>query len=215
MGLIKYMGLEACSWCGSEDTHASTEIPFCYCTSVAIKIKRFQVLWFEKQKAGHMLCSKLIAGSRVQTFFGKTDRSACSDEPVSSVGNLPRLPKGYTGKWDKSSPVRRDQHEQPVLKDDGAEWFLSPAIMVQYKQQNKVCIQPKQSLKWCNLYNITERILSEVVKSQGFMSQSLARELLLTVWNQVLKALSITNILIPMSECYLAWCWGLTQLSAR
>lgn len=94
MCLTNYMGPEAYSWCGSEDTCAHTGIPFCYCFSATMKIKKFPVLWFDKWETGHTLCSKWKSGFRVQTFFGEAYRSVCSDEPVHSAVYLPCLPTG-------------------------------------------------------------------------------------------------------------------------
>lgn len=129
------MGPEVCSWCGSEDTCALIGVPFCYFHSAIMKIKKFLVLQFKK-------CSKWKAGSRPWK---------------SRQVWLPS--QACTWKWVKSSPVWRKHHQQSVLKDDGAEWLLSPAIMVQYEQQYKACMQPKQSLQLCHLYDISEYFL--------------------------------------------------------
>lgn len=108
------------------------------------------------------------------------------DRPFLPMLKLPAvtlfyLPKEYAGKWGKSSPSRRDNHQQSVLKVDDAEFLLSPAVLVQCEQRYKTCLRPKQSLQKRHLYHIPERIFPEVVKLKGLMLPIHARKGLLTV----------------------------------
>lgn len=53
--------------------------------------------------------------------FGKADRSVCPAESVHSAVNLPCFLEQGAGNWDESSPVRRENCQQSVLKEDGVE----------------------------------------------------------------------------------------------
>lgn len=162
--------------CGSEDKHAPITIPFSYCLPSPMEIQIFPVLWFEKWNSRQTLYSKWI---HIPVFPWQTD--LCAQLKLHSAVNLPRLPKGYAGRWGRASPSWGEHHQQSVLKADGAELLLSTAILVQDEQQYKACVQPKQSLQRCHLYDIPERIFPEVAKLKELMFQILARKVLLTV----------------------------------
>lgn len=123
--------------------------------------------------------------------FGQADRSVCPAESMCSAVNLPCFLERSAGKWDKSSPVWRENCQQSVLKEDGAEWLFSQQSWCSMDSSVKpVC---NQNRVYSDVTYTTEIIFPKVVKSQGLMSQILARKVLLTVWNQVLKALFNTK----------------------